>query len=162
MVPSIRHRQCPSLRADRGTTHPRSTYDLAMTDSWRALQAAHACDVPRVPWHVGGLAVGSVARAHLDALRQWPQWLAVEEQHVTLLATPDARDTALALINRRLHAMGLIVAWRDETYAVVAAPGAAPLALIERAASRSMRSSRPWWAGSRTAPTAAGSRSARS
>lgn len=136
MVPSIRHRQCPSLRADRGTTHPRSTYDLAMTDSWRALQAAHACDVPRVPWHVGGLAVGSVARAHLDALRQWPQWLAVEEQHVTLLATPDARDTALALINRRLHAMGLIVAWRDETYAVVAAPGAAPLALIERAASR--------------------------
>ena len=107
-----------------------------MTDRWLALQAARACRVPRVPWHVDGQSVGSVARSHLDALREWPQWLEIEAQGVTLRAAADARDAALSQINRRLRAMGLIVAWRDETYAVVAAPGAAPLALIERAAAR--------------------------
>jgi len=35
-----------------------------------------------------------------------------------------------------LREAGLVRAWRDETYAIVAAPGAPPLALIERAAAR--------------------------
>jgi 8-oxo-dGTP pyrophosphatase MutT (NUDIX family) len=47
-----------------------------------------------------------------------------------------ARDAALAEVHATLRAEGLIRAWRDETYAIVAAPGAPPLALIERAAAR--------------------------
>ncbi len=69
-----------------------------------------------------------------SALRRWPQWLATDAQGVRLLAHP--RDAALAIINAALRAQGLIVAWRDETYAIVEHIGAPPLALIERAAAR--------------------------
>lgn len=78
--------------------------------------------------------VGSVAEAHLHALRAWPQWLQIEDRQVRLMA-PDPSE-ALARINSALRAQGLVRAWRDETYALVTDLGAAPLALIERASAR--------------------------
>jgi 8-oxo-dGTP pyrophosphatase MutT (NUDIX family) len=101
---------------------------------WPALAAARRRDVPRVPFAIDGVAVGSVATAHLGALRAWPQWLAVDERGVQLIAT--RRDSALAVINAALRAQGLILAWRDETYAILTRLGDPPLALIERATAR--------------------------
>ena len=102
--------------------------------TWPALAAARRREVPRVPFRVDGLAVGSVAAAQVDALRRWPQWLAIDAQGVHLRAAD--RDGALTTVNAALHAQGLIVAWRNETYAISMHLGAPPLALIERAASR--------------------------
>jgi 8-oxo-dGTP pyrophosphatase MutT (NUDIX family) len=104
------------------------------TGRWPALAAARRGDVPRVPFTIDGAAVGSVAAAHLDALCGWPQWLDVDERGVQLIA-PN-RDSALAAINAALRAQGLILAWRDETYAVLTRLGELPLALIERATAR--------------------------
>jgi 8-oxo-dGTP pyrophosphatase MutT (NUDIX family) len=101
---------------------------------WPALAAARRRDVRRVPFVIDGLAVGSVAQAHLDALRAWPQWLAVDRRGVQLTAAD--RGPALATVNAALRALGLIRAWRDETYPIVTQPGAPPLALIERATAR--------------------------
>lgn len=103
---------------------------------WAALDAARCRRVPRTPLCIDGLAVGSVANAHLGALARWPQWLALRDECVHLQAAPDERSAALAEVNARLRDDGLIVAWRNETYAIVAAPGAPALALIERAAAR--------------------------
>jgi len=105
-----------------------------LTRSWPALAAARRSDGQRVPFVIDGLAVGSVARAHVDALRSWPRWLAVDGADVTLTAAD--RNAALADINAALRRQGLIVAWRDETYAIVERFGAPALALIERAAAR--------------------------
>jgi len=101
---------------------------------WPALAAARRREVPRVPFTIDGMAVGSVAAAHLDALRAWPQWLAVDASGVQLIAT--RRDSALAVVNAALRAQGLILAWRDETYAILTQLGEPPLALIERATAR--------------------------
>lgn len=106
----------------------------ASSGAWPALAAAQRRDVRRMPFLVDGVAVGSVAEAHLDALRTWPQWLTIDGRGVTLMA-PD-RTAALTRINAALREQGLIAAWRDETFAVVTALGAAPLALIERASAR--------------------------
>jgi 8-oxo-dGTP pyrophosphatase MutT (NUDIX family) len=103
---------------------------------WPALRAARHQQRVRLPFVIGPDRVGSVAAAHAAALRRWPRWLTVHDQAVELHAAARERDAALADINAQLRAEGLIVAWRDETYAVAAAPGAPPLALIERAASR--------------------------
>jgi 8-oxo-dGTP pyrophosphatase MutT (NUDIX family) len=102
--------------------------------TWPALAAARRRDVPRVRFLLGGTPVGSVAAAHLSALRAWPQWLQVDEDQVQL-AAPDASH-ALAVINTALHRQGLIPTWRDETFSVVTELGAAPLARIERASAR--------------------------
>jgi len=105
--------------------------------SWHALGAATLATLPRVPFIVAGRRVGSVATAHLPALRAFEPLLAVHDDHVELLAA--ARDAAFTHINNRLREQGLIRAWRDETYPVVdpnmPAP-LAPLARFERAASR--------------------------
>ena len=101
---------------------------------WPALAAATRRDVRRVPFMIDGLAVGSVAATHIDALHGWPQWLAADHTGVRLVAAD--RNTALAGVNAALRQQGLIVAWRDETYAIVERFGAPPLALIERAAAR--------------------------
>jgi len=102
--------------------------------NWPALAAATRREVPRVPFTIDGLAVGSVAATHIDALGRWPHWLSADNAGVTLRAAD--RDGALAAINAALHEQGLIVAWRDETYAIVERFGTPPLALIERAAAR--------------------------
>ena len=96
--------------------------------SWAALDLARCQRVPRTPVCVDGLRVGSVADAHLGALTRWPQWLAQRGGAVHLQAAPDERGPALAEVNARLREDGLIVAWRNETYAIVAAPGAPALA----------------------------------
>lgn len=101
---------------------------------WSALAASIHREVRRIPFVIDGATIGSVAAAHLDALRSWPQALHIEANHVRLIATD--RDAALAQVNSVLREEGLILAWRGETYAIVTALGAAPLALIERASSR--------------------------
>jgi len=101
---------------------------------WPALAAARRSEVPRVPFVIDGVAVGSVAAAHLDALRAWPDWLTLDELGVQLVAAD--RNRALADVNAALRAQGLILAWRDETYAVLTQLGELPLALIERATAR--------------------------
>jgi 8-oxo-dGTP pyrophosphatase MutT (NUDIX family) len=105
---------------------------------WPALAAAWARDAAaRVPFVIEGCTVGSVARAHLSALRAWPQWLQVQGDAVTL-QTEDvaARSAALATINTALRQEGLVRGWRDELYAVTDLASGRQLACTERAASR--------------------------
>ena len=113
--------------------------------SWPAIALARACDgPPRIPFVLmdeRGPVLGSVAIRHLDALREWPD--AFE-----LLTAPDGasralalrlpaheRDARLAQIHARLHAAGLIVAWRDEPYPLRDRNGGEH-GTLERAASR--------------------------
>jgi 8-oxo-dGTP pyrophosphatase MutT (NUDIX family) len=103
---------------------------------WDALRAARAASLPRTAFHIDGHSVGSVATTELASLHRWPQWLAQDARGLNLLAPQPQRDAALAQINTTLRGEGRIVAWRDETYAIVAAPGEPPLALIERASAR--------------------------
>lgn len=118
---------------------------------WPALAAATAADAnARVPLRVcdgvGGPArlAGSVAREHLPLLAAWPQALGVDERGVALHLPAAERDGFLAQVNDALRQAGAIVAWRDETYALLALPdgGAAPqppthhLARLERASAR--------------------------
>lgn len=102
--------------------------------AWPALAASVRREVRRVPFLIDGASVGSVAEAHLDTLRGWPQALRIDARGAHLIATD--RSAALAVVNATLREQGLILAWRDETYAVVERLGARPLALIERAAAR--------------------------
>ena len=109
--------------------------------SWPALTAARAHDpATRMPFAVAidGAArtVGSVAPAHLPVLRRWPQWLQLQPERVLLVAPPDERAAALATMNHALRAEGLIVAWRDEPFALFDVDGAALGVAMERAATR--------------------------
>jgi 8-oxo-dGTP pyrophosphatase MutT (NUDIX family) len=111
------------------------------TSHWHALTAAQARDpIARVPFMVlhGGQPhpAGSVARAHLPALRRWPQALRIDPERVTLTLPPAARTDFLSETNRRLRDDGLIRAWRDETYPLRSLADGTLLATIERAASR--------------------------
>jgi len=105
-----------------------------------ALHAARRLQRDRLlPFHIAGKPVGTVAREHLDALAAHAPWLQVEADRAHMddaLATPAQRSAALAATNAALRELGLIRAWRDETYAIVEDEGAAPLALIERASAR--------------------------
>ena len=113
--------------------------------TWPAIALARACDGPaRVPFRLmdkRGPVLGSVAVAHLDALRAWPdafEWLASADgtpRALALRLPPPARDARLAQIHARLHADGLIVAWRDEPYPLRDRDGGEH-GTIERAASR--------------------------
>ncbi len=119
---------------------------------WPAVAAARQHNpASRLPWVVDGHVAGSVLRSHLQVLQAWPDVLAVRGDAVHLLVPggdkgegregrEGARDEALAHINRRLHALGFIVGWRDEPYAVTALGGGPELgpvlAHIERAAAR--------------------------
>ena len=114
---------------------------MACTTDWPAIAAARRADSgARVPFHIhnAGQArpVGSVARAHLAALARWPDALVVDARGVTLRCPAAERVDFFAQANRRLHADGLIVAWRDETYGVPALDDGALLATFERAAAR--------------------------
>jgi len=109
---------------------------------WGAVIAARAhSPLKRTPFFVAHteatpVPVGSVARAHLAALRRWPQWLQVYDDAVTLLAAPAARDDVLARINDALRADGLIRAWRDESFPLYTVHGRPIDAAMERAAMR--------------------------
>jgi 8-oxo-dGTP pyrophosphatase MutT (NUDIX family) len=108
---------------------------------WHALHAAQARDAQaRVPFHIVDgertLEVGSVARVHLPALERWSGELLLNDAGVTLLVDAAAREQFFDACNRELRAQGLIVAWRDETYPVLAQATRELLATFERAASR--------------------------
>ena len=107
---------------------------MSRLSAWPALAAARRRGVPRVPFLLGDTLVGSVAVAHLSALRAWPLWLQVDEQQVRVAAADPS--LAMAAINIALRRQGLIPAWRDETFSVVTEMGVAPLARIERASAR--------------------------
>ena len=103
--------------------------------TWPALAAARRRDASRrTPFVVEGRAVGSVDRAHLQALAAWPQWVRVGSAEVELIA--DDREAALATINASLHRAGLVRAWRDETFALSDPETGQRLAGMERAACR--------------------------
>lgn len=112
-----------------------------MAVPWHAIGAARARDpIARVPFMVlhGGQPhpAGSVARAHLPALRRWPQALRIDPERVTLTLPPAARTDFFVDTNRRLRDDGLIRAWRDETYPLHSLADGTLLATFERAASR--------------------------
>lgn len=103
------------------------------------IAAARWQSYPRVPFLVDGLAVGSVARAHLPRLGGWPQSLHIDKSdtpQVHLKAAPEERDAVLAALNATLRAEGLILAWRDEPFALFAPEDGRVLATFERAAAR--------------------------
>ncbi len=103
--------------------------------TWPALAAARAHDPAlRLPFFIGEHRAGSVARAHLGALRDWPQWLAVGGQGVVL--TAGNASGAFTEINAALREQGLVRGWRDEAFAVFDLDTGARLARTERAAAR--------------------------
>jgi 8-oxo-dGTP pyrophosphatase MutT (NUDIX family) len=105
-------------------------------NQWPAIAAARWQARPRTAWHIGGARVGSVADADITALRRWPHWLAHDARGLHLTAPAAGRGDALAEMNARLHAEGLIVAWRDETFPLYEPASGAVLATFERAATR--------------------------
>jgi len=95
--------------------------------------AAHA------PFFIGDERVGWIRRTDVDALRRWPDVFGIDETSVRLnasLADVNTRSAALGAVIGALYAEGRIPGWRDETYAIRNDFDAAPLAFIERAASR--------------------------
>lgn len=102
---------------------------------WQALAAARCHNAARrIPFVVESRTVGSVDRAHLQALAVWPQWLQVGAERVELIAAN--RDTAMASINAILHQAGMVHGWRDEFFALLDPNTGQRLARIERAACR--------------------------
>ena len=69
-----------------------------------------------------------MARAHLPALARWPQALRQTPERLLLNLPADECDDFFAEANRWLHAAGLLIGWRAETYALRAlpAPGGRP------------------------------------
>jgi 8-oxo-dGTP pyrophosphatase MutT (NUDIX family) len=92
--------------------------------------------VARRPFRIDGRAVGSVAEAHVDVLRDWPAWLRIEADAIVLAAPAAGRDAALATINAALRSQGLIKAWRDEPFVLPDPAQGEILATMERAAAR--------------------------
>ena len=113
--------------------------------SWPAIALARACEGPaRIPFVLmdeQGPVLGSVALAHLDALRAWPDAFELlrsadgAPRALALRLPAPGRDARLAQIHARLHADGLIVAWRDEPYPLRDRAGGEH-GTLERAASR--------------------------
>lgn len=106
------------------------------------IAAARLKAVPRVPFLVAGVRVGSVACAHVPRLAAWQQWLAVDAAagepvtQVHLQAPAAARDAALATMNAALREEGLIRAWRDEPFSLFNPHDGCVLATFERASAR--------------------------
>ncbi len=101
------------------------------------LAAAVAHDpAARCAFVVDGRVVGSVARAHLGALRRWPEVFDQGAEQVSLAAPASRRNAALAVVHEQLRADGLLLGWRNETFPLFDPATLAPLALIERAAAR--------------------------
>ena len=113
--------------------------------SWPAIALARACEGPaRVPFVLmqeRGPVLGSVALAHLEALRAWPDAFELlrsvdgTPRALVLRLRADAREARLAQVHARLRADGLIVGWRDEPYPLRDRSDGEH-AIIERAASR--------------------------
>src|SRR5579862_4066764 len=117
--------------------------------TWPALHLARECNgLPRVPFllpattSAAEFVLGSVAIAHVDALRAWPDAFDIaldpatgSPRAVSLRLPAEVRDARLAAIHERLHAAGLIRGWRGEPYPLRDRQGGEH-GTIERAASR--------------------------
>jgi len=113
--------------------------------SWPAIALARACAGPaRLPFLLDddvGPVLGSVAIAHLEALREWPDAFALRTnpdgtpRALVLRLPAGERDARLARVHARLRERGLIVGWRDEPYPLRDRAGGEH-GVIERAASR--------------------------
>ena len=104
---------------------------------WPALCAARAHDAAaRVRFVVNGVTVGSVARQHLAALRAWPSLLQVQGDTLLMQGDDAALQATLKEINTALRLQGLIPGWRDEIFPLFDPVSRAPLARMERAATR--------------------------
>ncbi|MFL9927703.1 DUF4743 domain-containing protein [Paraburkholderia sp. RL18-103-BIB-C] len=95
------------------------------------------------PFWIGAEQVGWIRASDLPLLERWPDVFDIDRGNdsarVTLAAafnTVDLRSAALGSVIGSLAAEGRIPGWRNETYAIRNAFDAAPLAYIERAASR--------------------------
>ena len=102
---------------------------------WTCLAAATRTVVPRVPFVVGGVVVGAVAAAELDALAAFAE-LQVADERVELAVEPAEREAALARINAALRDAGRLRGWRDEPFPLYDPSTRAVLARFERAATR--------------------------
>jgi 8-oxo-dGTP pyrophosphatase MutT (NUDIX family) len=101
------------------------------------LAAATAHDAAlRCPFVVDGCVVGSVARAHVPALRRWPAVFSADGDGIELLAPAAQRSDALDAVHRQLRRDGVLLGWRDETFPLLDPQTLQTLALIERAAAR--------------------------
>jgi 8-oxo-dGTP pyrophosphatase MutT (NUDIX family) len=101
------------------------------------LPAATAADATaRCPFLVDGRPVGSVALAHLGALRAWPRAFDIGMASVTLTVPAAERSALLAEVHAALRAGGQLRGWRDETFPLIDPATGAVLAHIERAAAR--------------------------
>ncbi|WP_114809299.1 NUDIX hydrolase [Paraburkholderia kururiensis] len=92
-----------------------------------------------LPFYIGAERVGWVRRTDAPLLARWPDVFEIDTARIALSAafsTVDLRSAALGAVIGALAAEGRIPGWRDETYAIRNAFDAAPLAYIERAASR--------------------------
>lgn len=101
---------------------------------WPALVEARRAREPRVPFFVRGAAVGSVAKAHLPALRAFAEAVRIDDAGVHALH--DDPSDALAPVNLALREAGLVRAWRDELFALPHPATLQTLGRIERAAAR--------------------------
>jgi 8-oxo-dGTP pyrophosphatase MutT (NUDIX family) len=105
-----------------------------------AIIAARRFDVAaHAPFFIADERVGWIRHSDVDALRRWPDVFEIDAASVRLhvsLADVNARSAALGAVIGALYAEGKIPGWRDETYAIRNHFDAAPLAFIERAASR--------------------------
>jgi 8-oxo-dGTP pyrophosphatase MutT (NUDIX family) len=108
-----------------------------ITDARRFDVSAH------LPFYIGDERVGWIRANDVALLARWPDVFEIDgdadNARVTLAAYFDnvtARSAALGSVIGALAAEGRIPGWRNETYAVRNAFDAAPLAFIERAASR--------------------------
>lgn len=104
------------------------------------LAEARAFDPARfLRFRIGSHEAGWVRRDLAEHLRAWPGLFRFDASAVTLSTLLDSEDERTAVLGGvigRLAATGVITGWRNERYAVVAHPGAPPLAFIERAAAR--------------------------
>jgi 8-oxo-dGTP pyrophosphatase MutT (NUDIX family) len=92
-----------------------------------------------VPFVIGSERVGWIRRADVALLQRWPDVFEITSSSVRLAAgfnDVHSRSAALGAVIGMLAADGRIPGWRDETYAIRNDFDAAPLAFIERAASR--------------------------
>jgi 8-oxo-dGTP pyrophosphatase MutT (NUDIX family) len=103
------------------------------------IAATRAFDPSRyLPFELDGEIAGYVRQDLARHLERFPD-VFVTGRRVGFhqaVADPATRTGAMARVARDLAAHGLLSPWRDETYAIVAAPGRAPSFDLERAAVR--------------------------
>ena len=90
-----------------------------------------------VPFWVGADRVGRVSKELAERLEAFADVFDVAPDRVVLrphLRSFDRRTSAMEGVLGTLAAEGVVKGWRDEPYAVAAAPGAKPLMTMERAA----------------------------